>query len=145
MPAHKPISERLADLSMPEPNTGCWIWIGHVDRCGYGKVGSVDGESLAHRASFKTFVGPIRDGFELHHRCRERSCINPDHLQQVRHADNVAAADYTKNHRNGRKRRCKRGHPFTPENTIIKRSNGAERRNCRTCAREQKRRTSVER
>lgn len=80
---------RLEALSIPEPNTGCWLWLGYVHK-GYGRTHSCCGERAAHRASFRLFVGPIPDGVLVLHRCDTPPCINPTHLFLGTTADNVA-------------------------------------------------------
>jgi hypothetical protein len=70
---------------MPEPNTGCWLWLGSDSGNGYGKV-SIDGKDMmVHRVVYELLVGPIPDGLVLDHipRCRCRRCCNPDHLEPV--------------------------------------------------------------
>ena len=136
MPSYAPLDVRIERWSMPEPNSGCWLWLGSIDDCGYGKMrGGRDdpGESLAHRVSFKFHVGPIPDGLELDHKCRTRCCVNPYHLRAVTHAVNVAESDRTTNHRNRIKTHCLRGHEFSPENTVIEKWNGITMRKCRVC------------
>ncbi|NBW15797.1 MAG: HNH endonuclease [Caulobacteraceae bacterium] len=126
------IEQKINEWSIPEPNSGCWLWLGSVDRCGYGKI-SAGRETLAHRASYKIFKGFICEGNEIDHLCKTRSCVNPSHLESVTHAENIARADYTKNHRNGVKTQCKHGHQFTKENTTIEIWKGRPRRKCKTC------------
>src|SRR5699024_2450602 len=65
--------------------TPCWIWQGRIDPKGYGRLGW----TLAHRLVFEREVGPIPPERELDHLCRERSCVNPEHLEPVTHKENV--------------------------------------------------------
>lgn len=136
MPAFKPVRDRIACLSSKDEQSGCWIWNGCIDKCGYGKIGAVFGETLAHRASYKEFVGPISHGLEIDHKCKRRNCVNPEHLEAVSHAENVRRGDYKSNHRNRRKTHCKRGHEFTEENTRIENWHGLVMRKCVACGKE---------
>lgn len=68
---------------IPEPNSGCWLWIGGVDTKGYGRVSSsntTEGPCLAHRASYELAHGPIPDGMFVCHKCDTPCCVNPSHL-----------------------------------------------------------------
>ena len=65
------------ELWIPEPNSGCWLWIGRVDECDYGHYG---GAVRAHRYSYERAVGPIPKGLHVCHKCDTPSCVNPDHL-----------------------------------------------------------------
>lgn len=83
-----PVAGRLLAMSIPEPNSGCWLWLGNINYLGYGMVR--DGRMRsAHRASFEVFRGPIPDGMDILHRCDVRCCINPDHLWLGSHRDNM--------------------------------------------------------
>lgn len=74
------IKERINANSMPEPNSGCWLWLGPVDDWGYGRF-FVDGSlRRAHRVAYKAHVGPIPDGMLVCHKCDVPSCVNPSHL-----------------------------------------------------------------
>lgn len=76
---HQPIFEIAAD-------TGCWVWRGRTNRDGYGKIGR---QTLAHRAYYEALVGPIPDGLTIDHLCRNRACVNPDHMEPVPAVENV--------------------------------------------------------
>lgn len=79
----------IEHLSMPEPNTGCWLWLGSISTCGYGQTSAMLGGRAAHRCSFKAFKGEIPDRMEVDHRCGNRFCVNPEHLRALSHRDNV--------------------------------------------------------
>jgi hypothetical protein len=118
----------------------CWVWTGQQYSHGYGQVKRwIDGRTktwYAHRFAFEALVGPIPKGLELDHLCRNRACVNPDHLEVVTHAENMARSPL----RGRSKTHCDRGHEYTPENTQIRVSaKGYSCRYCLTCQRERAR------
>lgn len=134
----KPLKEKILDGCIPEPNSGCWLWLKSTRYFGYGSVGigsMTDGTRAsvpAHRASFEAFVRPIRPGEVIRHKCDVPSCVNPDHLLAGTHADNVADKMLRGRHHYTKRTHCKNGHPFSSENTR-KRTDGGRR--CLTCER----------
>jgi hypothetical protein len=64
----------------------CWPWRGARHEKGYGRFGP----RRVHRSMYETFVGPIRDGLHVLHRCDNPPCCNPAHLFLGTNADNVA-------------------------------------------------------
>lgn len=64
---------------MPEPNSGCQLWIANVNRKGYGDLTFKGRKRLAHVASWEAHRGPTT-GLCVLHRCDVPSCINPAHL-----------------------------------------------------------------
>jgi hypothetical protein len=83
------LSDRLLENSTPVPVTGCWLWLMHVNRDGYGTLTVARQTKQAHRVSYEALRGPVPSGLRLDHLCRVRSCINPDHLEPVPHRTNV--------------------------------------------------------
>ena len=134
------LKERLETKVMILVDVECWFWIGNLRREGYGhfhisgKTQSAD----AHRTMYQELVGPVPDGMELDHLCRNRSCVNPDHLEPVTHQENMRRGKLAQ------KTHCPQGHPYTADNLTgrsgIRESGKRWRRECLTCKREADRR-----
>lgn len=125
---------RALENYVPEPNSGCWLWLGKVAKdTGYGKASFRGREILAHRLFYGTLVGPIPRGLTLDHLCRVRSCVNPAHTEPVTRAVNVMRGDGIAA-RNARKITCHAGHPFTKRNTYITADGYRQCRECRRVA-----------
>lgn len=73
-------------------DTGCWIWTGAINHNGYAHVRIGGAIQRAHRVSYEHFVGPIPEGLVLDHRCRNRHCVSPHHLEPVTQKVNVNRA-----------------------------------------------------
>src|SRR5580700_875106 len=118
--------ERLLSRLIIDWDTGCWNWTGAKGLNGYGLF-SLNGRFVCtHRAAYMILAGPIPDGLELDHLCRNVACANPAHLEPVTHRENMRrGTKATQTH-------CIRDHEFTEDNTRI-RPNGT--RACRECAR----------
>jgi hypothetical protein len=109
----------------------CWPWRGYVDkRYGYGFYSQQSQPIRAHRYAFEDEIGPIPEGLVLDHLCRERTCVNPGHLEPVTIAENVMRGD-TYGARNAVKTHCAAGHEFTEENTYFRKDRPG--RMCRQC------------
>lgn len=117
-------------------DTPCLTWTAYkLD--GYGRF-SVGGKIwYAHRVAYEALVGPIPQGLMIDHLCRNRSCVNVEHMEPVTNRVNILRGD-TVTAANAAKTHCPQGHEYTPENTHLHGPNGTGRR-CRTCVPEQRR------
>jgi hypothetical protein len=130
-----PVLERIMARTSINAD-GCWTLAGRSYN-GYRHV-KIDGKSaIAHRAVYTLIVGPIPDGLQLDHLCRNRACVNPAHLEPVTARQNTlrSAAPSAVN---AAKTECIKGHPFDDANTILRR--GGQARACRECCLAAKRR-----
>lgn len=89
---------RLASTEyIVDPDTGCWNWQLYLNDRGYGKSGTKGSENtLAHRVVYERLVGPIPDGLQLDHLCRNPRCVNPAHLEPVTQSINQRRGDNAK-------------------------------------------------
>ena len=127
----------LADRLWPRIQVGsaeeCWPWTGALNGSGYGVIsrggsrvrGDVIKNALAYRAAWELTNGPVPEGLELDHLCRNKACCNPAHLEPVTHEENMRRAMRT---------HCIHGHEFTEVNTRWQKlPNGRFSRVCLTC------------
>jgi len=113
-------------------DTGCWEWTGWRKSDGYALLNDrTYGNRRAHRVAYETFVGPIPDGLHLDHLCRNRSCVNPAHLEPVTARENLRRGNGWAG-RNARVTACPQGHDYDDVNT--RRGRGGAR-SCRECDR----------
>lgn len=135
----QPIDLATIDLKMVESRihrrlgVECWEWMGGRATNGYGYVsrGRARSKIVAHRVVYTIYRGQIPDGLPLDHLCRNRGCVNPEHLEPVSMRENTLRG-LSPSAVHARKTHCIRGHEFTQENTYL---SSRESRTCRECAR----------
>jgi hypothetical protein len=125
----EPLAERLSRFYVE--GVGCWLWTGGRDRLGYGSVVIDKRTQRAHRAVYQSLVGPIPSELELDHLCRNKTCVNPAHLEPVTHSENL------RRHYALTVTACPKGHAYDEANTY-RSKDGI--RHCRSCMREAQRR-----
>jgi len=105
-------------VGLPDEN-GCMNWLGSGTPPGYGQIGFGKRKKYVHRVSYELRVGPIPEGLQIDHLCRNRACVAPVHLEAVTQKENLergVGAEVTRL-RHASRTHCKHGHEFTPENT----------------------------
>jgi len=122
----------------------CWEWVAGKTHDGYGRFHWQGKSRGAHRVAYWELVAPIPDGLTIDHLCRNRCCVNPDHLEPVTNRENLLRGE-TFQGVNSRKTHCPVGHEYTPENTRLKRRGQWVERHCRACNRRESRQGAARR
>lgn len=123
--------QRFEAFISPEPNSGCFLFLGQLDTDGYGAFWDGKRTCKAHHFALRV-AGIVRPKFlVVDHLCRLRACVNPVHLEVVTNRVNllrgvgIAA-------RNAQVTACPRGHAYDERNTYLTK---AGTRKCRACSR----------
>jgi hypothetical protein len=129
-----PAIERLL-ARIEKREDGCWEFWGATTDNGYGVINIGGGRTdRTHRVAYAHFKGEIRDGLVIDHRCLNKLCCNPDHLEMVTRAENArrqwrdglgVASQSLKTH-------CPHGHAYDEQNTY---RDKVGKRQCRACNR----------
>lgn len=116
-------------------DSGCWEWTASLDTGGYAQLGRGGKNLRGHRVAFQAAGNTLVRGLVIDHLCRNRKCVNPDHLEQVSNQENLRRGE-SPSAENSRKTHCKNGHPLSGENLFVARNSS---RQCRICQRRRKR------
>ena len=150
MAAHSTVNERSQGISNPaysstderfwskvDASGDCWLWSAGRVKAGYGCYSVWLGEGkvvahYAHRYAYRNLVGEVPNGLDLDHLCRNRLCVNPDHLEPVSRRENLRRSGAT----HVGTKHCPKGHPYDEANTyvFVRKGQGPCRR-CRECFR----------
>lgn len=116
-------------LVLPEPNSGCWLWIGHANAGGYAATSRTSHGKrkrfYVHRLLFSLTSAPIPAGMQIDHLCRNTLCVNPAHLELVTPVENLRRGPARQ------RTHCKHGHALIGENVYMRPDGRA--RQCRQC------------
>ena len=115
----------LDKIDIPPDRLGCWPWKACIGRQGYGKFQIAYHPTPSHRFSWELSVGPIPAHRQVHHKCENRKCCNPNHLEILTPAEHATRHEHPRVIRDF----CVHGHEMTPENTAVYR----DQRKCRRC------------
>jgi hypothetical protein len=106
----------------------CWVWTAARTTDGYGCFKDGPKQVMAHRFAYEQVIGPIPDGHQIDHLCRNPSCVRPEHLEPVTPRENTLRGTGP-SAVHARKTHCIHGHEFTDANTYM--HDG--QRKCRAC------------
>ena len=127
----------LIERALNDYSSDCWLWEGYKNMVGgYGRISYPKTNTLVHKLAYETRKGsPVAEGLELDHLCREKSCWNPAHLEEVTRSINTkrGLVPILNRERNASITHCPMGHEYSEENTYINPRTNC--RQCRTCRR----------
>ncbi len=131
--------DRLMKMVSVYASDGCWVWMGAVGSSGYGTMEVLGKTALVHRVSYELHKGEIPAGMVIDHICKNKICVNPDHLRVVTHKQNTLENSDAPTAINAKKTHCIHGHPLSGDNLklAVGTTNGKikKERVCRTCQR----------
>lgn len=125
------VVERLLK-KIDRTDNGCWIWTGAMQSNGYGTAVVGYKQTTAHRHIYQATFGGLSKDLQLDHLCRNRACVNPNHLEPVSQRENILRGNGVAAI-NSKKTVCKNGHQYNEHNTYQRIRNGRPERDCKVC------------
>ncbi len=130
------------------PENNCWEWLVELNHGGYAVL--VDPKIhkrkrvRGHRLVYNLAKGDVPEGLVLDHLCRNRKCVNPEHLEIVTHKENTLRGNGPTARFSGRSH-CVNGHAFSGENLLMLKDSktGTLVRGCATCIKERRVKRSI--
>jgi hypothetical protein len=112
---------------------GCWTWNGSRNNAGYGQVTINYRNKRAHRFFYEMLIGNIPENKVIDHTCRNKSCVNPAHMEIVTVGENSRRGQsrLMEAHRNNT---CANGHKWNRLNLRVRpQKDGTAKICCRIC------------
>ncbi len=126
------LPKHLESKIIPEPNSGCWLWMGAHGKYGHGQTRAKNKNTTAHRAVYEILVGLVPKGLLLDHFwCDNPPCVNPEHVRPASYQENTLRSDKTIAAKFLIRNCCVQGHEFNESNTAFE--NRSRARLCLTC------------
>lgn len=91
---------------------GCWLWADSLDRDGYGTFFFRRLNRRAHRVAYFMAHGDVPGGTFINHTCRNRHCVNPQHLQAITPTESALKDSASLGYINSQKTACPKGHQY---------------------------------
>lgn len=129
------LAEEVINRCVIEQN-GCITWEGAHDGKGYPHAYLEGRTARVFRFLYVWFIGLVPINHELHHRCENKACVNPFHVEPVTKSEHKFFK-----HPQALRTHCPKGHELTLENTYVlknKTRQNSYKRSCRICERERK-------
>lgn len=134
--------EKFQLVPSPLPSK-CWQWTAALNWRGRPKFRGDGRDVYAYRWVYEKMFGLIQPPLQLDHLCMNKACVNPWHLEKVTAKENTRRGNSPTGVKS-RQKYCKRGHPFSPSNTLIHGRIGNRRqRRCRACVNARKRKSAL--